>query len=145
MQASDPGLSLSLSLQTWSSPPWDVRWKEEWAHHPVHKQHHPRVELPPFKQTRLLGAIREHRICTIPSGWDPSTDVVPGTPWRGSSSESRRHVPGAASLRPALMRLERDLHTTAEQLFAISFQNCQPWPSHLFLIGNPEEKSLRYY
>jgi len=124
------------------SPAWEVQSKREYAHHPVRTLHHPKAEIPSLRQMRLLWAIRERRACTIPLGWDPSIGVVPGAPWRGSSSERRRHIPGAASLRAAITHLERDLHAVAEQLFAIGFQNYQSWPSRLFLLGNLGEKSL---
>lgn len=110
----------------------------------VRRQCHPRVQIPSLRQTRLLGANREHRICTVSSEWVASIGVVPGAAWHGSSSERRRHVPGAALLWPAVIHLGRDLHAIAGQLFVISFQNYQSWPSHLFLLGNLEKKPLHF-
>lgn len=72
----------------------------------------------------------------IPLGQDPSIGVLPGAPWCGFSSESRRHIP------ISITHLERDLHALVEQLFVISFQNYQSWPSPTFFIL--EEKSLHF-
>lgn len=117
VQASGSGLSLVLSLSMWS-PVWEIRGEGDWAHHLVHRQCNPRVQIPPHCQIRFLGAIREHRICMSPLGQGPG--MCPTWAWIHSSdgSESRRHIPISVIL------LQGYLHALAEQLFGISFQNC---------------------
>lgn len=70
--------TVSFNLVPIWSPVWEIRGKGDWTHHLVHSQCHPRVQIPPHCEIRLLGAIREHRIYIIPLGQSPSIGVLPG-------------------------------------------------------------------